>query len=56
MPKYEVTLRSVDRYIVEVEAETKEEATEKAWDMKTENPSSYYSDSDGETESVNELN
>lgn len=53
MPKYEVTIREIEIYVVPVEAENEDQASEIAWEMITENEDSkykYHNDSDGETE------
>ena len=56
MPKYEVILKEIEIYVVEIEAETEEEALDKAWDtvMTKEGKLNYYHESDGDSE-VHEL-
>lgn len=52
--KYEVTIREIEIYSLEVEAETDEEAQDKAWELLTEgdekNKGQYHHDSDGSSE------
>jgi len=51
MPKYEVTLKEIEIYVVNVEAESEKEAKNKAWEILEENGrDKYHNDSDGEAE------
>jgi len=49
MPKYEVTLKEIEIYVVNVEAEDEDEAVTKAWvTLHEQGKNSFYSDSDSE--------
>lgn len=52
MPKYEVILKEIEIYNIEIEAETEVEACNQAWELLTEsesNKAKYHNDSDGES-------
>ena len=54
--KYEVTLKEIEIYVVNVEADSEEEAKQEAWATLEENGrSSFHTDSDGEAEITDEF-
>ena len=52
MPKYEVTLKEIEIYVITIEACDHDEAIRKAWDMldSEESKQNYHHDSDCEDE------
>lgn len=53
MKKYQVILKEIEIYCIEVEADSSNDACDKAWDILTEserNKAQYHDDSDGESE------
>jgi hypothetical protein len=55
MPKYEVTIREIETYVLSVEAGSEQEAKDLAWEMLAESGKDkerYHYDSDGDAEAV----
>jgi len=47
--KYEVTLKQIEVYCMDVEAETEKEAIEKAWELYEADKNEYHHDSESES-------